>query len=214
MTEFADFVLELLPAPPARVLELGCGREGGVTPQLAAAGYDALGIDPHAPEGPLFRRVTLEMLDDPGHFDAVVASRVLHHVHPLGAGLDKLARLAPLLVVDEFAPERLNGPAQDWYERQHRSLVASGQVPDGPADLDRWRAEHPDVTPSDVLLRELRARYDERSFERRAYLYRWLGGPATEPLEETLIGAGMIDAVGLRWVGASTMKTWPPGSPG
>ena len=139
---------------------------------------------------------------------------MLHHVDPLGAGLDKLARLAPLLVVDEFAPERLNGPAQDWYERQYRSLVAAGQEPDGPPDLDRWRAEHPDVTPSDVLLRELRARYEERSCERRPYLYRWLGGPATEQLEETLIGAEAIEAVGLRWVGTSTMKSWPLGSPG
>jgi hypothetical protein len=210
---FADFVLAHLPPPPARVLEVGCGAEGGVAYALDAAGYDVLAIDPHAPEGPLFRQITLEELDEPGPFDAVVAGRVLHHVAPLGAGLDRLARLALLLVVDEFAPERLNGATQDWYEAQHRTLVASGREPDGPADLDRWRADHPDVAPSETVLAELRARYDELAFERRPYLYRWLGGPATEPLEETLIGAGAIDAVGLRWVGRSTMKAWP-GSPG
>lgn len=214
MTSFADFVLERLPPPPARVLELGCGREGGVVPRLAEAGYDVLGIDPHAPEGPHFRQVTLEELDDPGPFAAVVASRVLHHVQPLGAGLDKLARLAPLLLVDEFAPEALNGPTQDWYERQHSLLVASGREPDGPPDLHRWRADHPGVTPSDVVLRELRARYDEQFFERRPYLYRWLGGTSSVPLEETLIGAGAIEPVGVRWVGAATMESWPPGSPG
>jgi hypothetical protein len=211
---FADFVLAYLPPPPARVLEVGCGDEGGVAYALDAAGYDVLAIDPHAPEGPLFRHTTLEELDDPGPFDAAVAGRVLHHVEPLGAGLDKLARLAPLLVVDEFAPERLNGTTQDWYEAQHRTLVAAGREPDGPSDLDRWRADHPDIASSDTVLAALRARYDELAFERRPYLYRWLGGPATEPLEETLIGAGAIEAVGLRWVGASTMKPWPPGSPG
>jgi len=211
---FADFVLAQLPPPPARVLEVGCGGEGGVAYALDAAGYDVLAIDPQAPEGPLFRRKTLEELDDPGPFDAVVAGRVLHHVQPLGAGLDKLARLAPLLVVDEFAPERLNGATQDWYEAQHRALVASGREPEGPARLDHWRAAHSDIAPSGTVLAELRARYDELAFERRPYLYRWLGGPATEQLEETLIGVGAIDAVGLRWVGRSTIKLWPPGSPG
>ncbi len=203
MTPFNEFVLSQLPSPPARVLEVGCGPEGGVAPTLAAAGYDVLAIDPRAPEGPLFRPIALEELDDPGPFAAVVASRVLHHVHPLGAALDKLAALAPLLVLDEFAPELLNGPTQDWYERQHRLLAASGQEPPGPPDFDRWRADHQDVIPSNVLLQELRARYEELSLEQRPYLYRWLGGTATEPLEEPLIGADAIHATGVRWVGRS-----------
>src|SRR6266566_8012069 len=108
--DFTEFALSQLPEPPGRVLEVGCGHEGGVAPALAAAGYEILAIDPHAPAGPLYRRVTLEELDDPGPFDAVVAGRVLHHVHPLGAALDKLAGLAPLLVLDEFAWERLDAP--------------------------------------------------------------------------------------------------------
>src|SRR5829696_6275546 len=101
--EFTEFALSQLPPAPQRVLEVGCGQEGGVAPALAEAGYDVLAIDPEAPEGALYRRVTLEELDDPGPFDAVVAGRVLHHVHPLGPALDKLARLASLLIVDEFA---------------------------------------------------------------------------------------------------------------
>ena len=57
MSDFLEFVLSRLPRARARVLEVGCGVEGGLTPALAAAGYDVLGIDPHAPEGPLFRSV-------------------------------------------------------------------------------------------------------------------------------------------------------------
>src|SRR5207244_1306705 len=120
--ELADFVLSQLP-PAVRVLEVGCGREGGVAPALAAAGHDVLAIDPEAPEGHLYRRVTLEELDDPGPFDAVVAGRVLHHVHPLGPALEKLAALAPLLVLDEFAWNHLDEPTTAWYEREHRRLV-------------------------------------------------------------------------------------------
>jgi 2-polyprenyl-3-methyl-5-hydroxy-6-metoxy-1,4-benzoquinol methylase len=39
-----------LPAPPARVLEIGCGPLGGFVPMLRASGYDATGVDPRAPE--------------------------------------------------------------------------------------------------------------------------------------------------------------------
>ncbi len=201
MTPFNEFVLSQLPPPPGRVLEVGCGSDGGVVALLAEAGYEPLGVDPRAPEGPRFRRITLEELDDDGPFAAVVASRVLHHVHPLGPALDRLAALAPLLVLDEFAPERIDGPAQEWYEGQHRALRIAGQEPPGPPRLDEWREAHQDLHPSPVLLEELRARYDVIHFEERPYLYRWLGGVVTERLEETLVGAGAIPAIGYRWAG-------------
>jgi 2-polyprenyl-3-methyl-5-hydroxy-6-metoxy-1,4-benzoquinol methylase len=113
---FTEFALSQLAEPPRRVLEVGCGREGGVAPALAAAGYDVLAIDPHAPEGPIYRQVTLEELDDPGPFDAVVAGRVLHHINPLASALDKLVALAPLLILDEFAWNHMDEPTIDWYE--------------------------------------------------------------------------------------------------
>jgi SAM-dependent methyltransferase len=182
------------------VLEVGCG-DGELARALDEAGYDVLAIDPDAPEGPIFRRVTLEELDDPGAFDAVVAARVLHHVHPLGAGLDRLAALAPLLVVDEFAPERLVGATQEWYESQHRLLVAAGHDPEAPPSIDEWRARHSDLHDSATLIDELDRRYERRFFEWRPYLYRWLRGPATEPLERTLVDTGLIEPVGYRFVG-------------
>ena len=197
MSDFLEFVLSRLPRAPARVLEVGCGVEGGVTPALAACGYDVLGIDPDAPEGPLFRSVTLEDLDDPGPFAAVVASRVLHHVDPLGPGLDKLARLAPLLLVDEFAPERIDEPTREWYEAQHRRLLD----PLGPGDLSEWAARHPDLHPSHVVLGELEARFETRHLEWRPYLFRWLGDSASEEPERGLIEAGAIRAVGFRYAG-------------
>ena len=101
---FLDFAREHLPAPPARVLEVGCGR-GELTTALAVAGYDVLGIDPLAPPGDRFRRVRLEDLDpSDGGFDAVVASHSLHHVRDLDQALDRIVALlqpAGLLVLDE-----------------------------------------------------------------------------------------------------------------
>src|SRR3954464_12616594 len=99
--EFATFVLEQLPPPPGRVLEIGCGRDGGLVELLAARGYDVTGVDPHAPEGD--RYLQRRFQDVEGPWDAAVAGRVLHHVNPLGEGIAHLASLAPLLVVDEFA---------------------------------------------------------------------------------------------------------------
>ena len=202
--DFAAYVKNQLPPPPARVLEVGCGREGGVAPELADAGYDVLAVDHEAPSGPLYRGGTLEELDDDGPFDAVVAGRVLHHVHPLGPALEKLRRLAPLLVLDEFAWNHMDEPTVEWYEGQHRVLLAAGRAPKGPSDLEEWRARHTDLHPYETLRGELDARYEERHFEWRPYFYRWLEGPASESLEESLIAAGAIRPIGFRYAGVRT----------
>jgi hypothetical protein len=210
--DFTEFTLSHLPSAPQRVLEVGCGREGGVAPALADAGHDVLAIDPDAPEGPLYRQVTLEELEDPGPFDAVVAGRVLHHVDPLAPALDKLAGLAPLLLLDEFAWNHMDEPTVDWYERQHRMLVAVGCEPKGPPDLAEWRSRHSDLHPYETLRDELDARYDEELFEWRPYFYRWLEGPASEALESALIDAGAIRPIGFRYVGRTRSKRAPGAS--
>jgi hypothetical protein len=204
--ELIEFVLSQLPPAPARVLEVGCGSEGGVTPALAAAGYDVLGIDPRAPDGPLFRRVTLEELE-PERYDAVVAARVLHHVADLDVALDKLAAAAPLLILDEFAWERMDEPTIEWYEGQHRMLALAGAMPHGPPDLEEWRREHGDLHRSDLLRRAVDARYRERYFEWRPYLYHWLGGPATFELERMLVDSDLIRALGFRYAGVTGART-------
>jgi len=139
--DFTGFVLQHLPPPPARVLEVGCGSAGGVVPALAALGYEALGVDPDAPEGDGYVRARFEELE-PGRWDVVVAGRVLHHVWPIAEGLDRLAAFAPLLLVDEFASDRIDEAAQDWYEAQHRlwQVARPATPPAGAAAARRrWR---------------------------------------------------------------------------
>ena len=48
-------------------------------------------------------------------FDAVVASRSLHHVPDLALAVDKIAQLAPLLIVEEFAWDQLDERTAAWY---------------------------------------------------------------------------------------------------
>lgn len=202
-SDFIDYASSHLPPAPARVLEVGCGEEGGVAPALAAAGYDVLAIDPRAPEGPLYRRVSLEELDDPGPFDAVVAGRVLHHVVPLGSALDKLARLAPILILDEFAHDRIDAAARDWYRGQYVQLAAGAAAPKAPPDLERWAEAHAGLHPYDVLRGELDARYDERDFRWGPYLHRWLRDPVTKEREEAMIAAGALQPIGFRYTGTA-----------
>jgi hypothetical protein len=181
------------------VLEVGCGTEGGVVALLADAGYDALGVDPAAPDGVRFRRERFQ--DVGGEWDAVVAGRVLHHVHPLDEGIAHLASLAPVLVVDEFSRDLIEPQGQDWYEAQHRMLVAAGAAPPGPPSLDEWGGRHADLHSHVVLLDVLRTHYEERVLEWVPYFHRWLGGPSSEALEASLVGAGAFPAIGYRWAG-------------
>jgi Methyltransferase domain len=198
---FANFVLRQIPPPPARVLEVGCGEEGGVAVTVAAAGYEVLAIDPDAPVGPLYRQITLEELDDPEPFAAAAAGRVLHHVHPLGPALDKLAALAPLVVLDEFAWNHMDEATIDWYESRHRQLTAAGQEPKAPPVFPEWLARHPDLHPYETLRLELDSRYEPCHFERRPYLYRWLRDQATRAREEAAVPPGTIQPIGWRYAG-------------
>jgi SAM-dependent methyltransferase len=143
--ELIDFVLSQLPSPPARVLEIGCGG-GELARELEAARYDIVAIDPEAPDGPIFRRTTIEAFADPGPFDAVAASLSLHHVHDLGGVLDKVVRLLDgPLILNEHAWDRLEPMTPEW-EEEHAGLHGYAQ-----------------------MRPELDARFEERFFEWRPY---------------------------------------------
>jgi hypothetical protein len=79
------FVRSQLPSAPATVLEVGCGPLGGVVPALLDGGYDAVGVDPEAPEGSDYKQVELERYQPPWYG---VARREV--------GSDASARLDPV----------------------------------------------------------------------------------------------------------------------
>jgi 2-polyprenyl-3-methyl-5-hydroxy-6-metoxy-1,4-benzoquinol methylase len=185
--EVTEFVLAELPSPPSRVLEVGCGS-GELARALAKAGHDVLAVDPEAPTGPLFRRTTIEELDVPGPFDAVVASRSLHHVDDLGRALDKIAGLLVAggsVILDEFAWERFDP----------RSAAKVG------IEHDDWCREHADLHTSAVMIREFDERFARRVLSWGPSLYRESRRAVSEDEERELLERGEIQPIGFRYVG-------------
>jgi SAM-dependent methyltransferase len=206
--QVAAFVRAQLPPPPASLLEVGCG-EGGLARELDAAGYDVVAIDPEAPAGAIFRTVKLEHFDGSGPFDAVVASLSLHHMHDLGAAVDKIADLLEAggpLVLNEWDRDRFRGTTARWYFHQRQGLAALGREdaeiePSFEEWWGEWRERRRDVHPYAAMRPELDRRFSERLLEWVPYLYGYRLGGELEPLERALIASGEIDAVGFRYVG-------------
>jgi SAM-dependent methyltransferase len=173
-----------LPPPPRRVLEVGCGR-GELALALDAAGYEVVAVDPDAPDGPIFRRTTIEKLDEAGSFDAIVAAFSLHHVEDLDEVLEKLRELLNgVLILDEFGWDLLDERTSSHYD----------------LDMGAWWDEHSDLHTFEALRSGLDARFTERYFAWGRYFSRHLG--ADEDEERKLIDAREIVPIGFRFVGS------------
>lgn len=208
------FVRGQLPAPPAAVLEIGCGPRGGFVPALRAAGYAAVGVDPQAPDEPGYHRVPFEehRLAEP--VEAVVAAASLHHVADPDRVLDGVrAALVPdgVLVVVEWARECFDeptarwcfsrlGPAEaepGWLHRHRDRWIASG-LPWG--DYLRSWAQAEGLHTGEQIVRGLDARFHRRMHAVGPYLFADLAD-TSESDERAAIDAGEIAATSIRYVG-------------
>jgi SAM-dependent methyltransferase len=197
-----QFVKTQLPPAPARVLEVGCG-DGRLARAVHDLGYRVTAIDPAAPEGAIFQRVALEELANPVEFDAVIASRVLHHIPDLGGALSRLQRLlvsGGRLIVVENAFDRFDAPTARWYLEQRRAK-GPGAPSSLQACLAEWEADHAGLHGSVAMRRELDRRFSESFFAWTPNLHSELG-QALEPEERALIESGAIQATGFVYAGS------------
>jgi SAM-dependent methyltransferase len=217
------FVRAQLPAPPARVVEVGCGPLGGFVPMLRSAGYDATGVDPEAPQGPGYSQVEFERYGPAGPADALVASASLHHVADLGAVLDLAeAALVPggLLVVVEWARERFDeatarwcfgrlpspGDGHGWLLERYAEWRESGLPWD--ACCRSW-AEAEGLHTGEAILAALRARFGAGDVSYGPYFFAGLTG-TSEADEQAAIDSGQIQPNRIQYVGRRRSRRTPP----
>ncbi len=211
-----QFVSGRLPAPPASVLEIGCGRLGGFVPELLRGGYAAVGVDPEAPEGPAYHRIEFERYEQPQPVEAVVASTSLHHVADLDEVLERVeAALVPggTLVVVEWAWERFDeatarwcfarlappAPADEpgWLRQTQEQWAASGRRWD--AYCQGWANEE-GLHTGQAIVRRLDARFERRHCVEGPYFFADLAA-TTQADEQAAIDAGQIQATGIWYAG-------------
>ena len=196
--ELRAFVRANLPAPPARVLEIGAG-DGGLARALRAGGYDVLAIDPRS-ESDDVRAVAIADLDEPAaSFAAAVAVVSLHHVDPLEQSCRRLGRLVEpggTLVIDEFDVGAFDVAAAAWWLEQRTAL---GEPPAKTAEelVDEHR-DH--LHPLDRIVAALQPDFDLGPPVRGSWLHRWNLGDSLRGVEEEAIARGRLPATGARFV--------------
>ena len=180
---------------------------------LRSAGYDAIGIDPEAPDGPHYQRIEFERAELPERVDAVIASTSLHHVADPAGVIRRIAgtlRDGGAVVVVEWAWEKFDHqtadwcferlPSEDepgWLNRRRSEWLASGQ--DWPSYLRGW-AEEEGVHRGETLVRLLDEQFERQLLMHGPYFFADLAS-TTEAEEQAAIDAGRITAGRIDFVG-------------
>lgn len=213
-----NYISGLLP-PQSAVLEIGCG-EGELALALAGAGHEvcAMDSDQRCVSACRQRGVAAEHVHWPQPldrtFDCVIFSRSLHHLFDLPgsvAAARKTLRPGGRLILEDFCSEGPTVRSLAWYEGFARTLMRSGAFK---ADFDlheRLAAAEPrgghELHSSDAIAQSLDC-FAHIEAENSAYFFRYLEGhfrnneaaAAILAHEISLIGNGVIDALGRRFV--------------
>ncbi len=187
------FLRRVLPRPPLRVLDAGCGR-GDLAARLTASGFEVTALD-SSPQAVRRARaigvpaIHADFLEyDAAPYDAVLFCRSLHHMHPLpGAVARASALLKPggRLVAEEFARERADRQTAAWFY-DVRALLRDAGVLEFAKErgrrtdpLDRWCADHREkhghpLHTSQAMVAEITRRLEVTDTEDAPHLYWYL----------------------------------------
>ena len=181
---------------------------------LRAAGYEAEGIDPSAPEERHYQSVEFEQAELPQKPDAFVASTSLHHVLDPAIVIDRMTsalderrrrrggRVGRETFDTETAQwcfERLAADGEPgWLHRRREEWLASEQ--EWPIFLRAWADGH-GLHPGETVVRLLDERLERRYLGHGPYFFPNLAD-TTEADEQAAIDAGRIRPMRIDYVGA------------
>jgi SAM-dependent methyltransferase len=180
---------------------------------LRAGGYEAVGVDPKAPDGEDYRRGEFEQAELAQDVEVVVASTSLHHVFDPTEVLDRVASIlgsGGTLVVVEWAWEEFDEPTATWCFERLASDEEAGWLhrrrDDWAASGQRWSlylrewAQKEHLHAAETLLRLLDERFEREHLGRGAYFFPGLARTSEED-ERAAIEAGQIRATRVDYVG-------------
>jgi SAM-dependent methyltransferase len=229
-----DFIKRFLPAGRCRILEVGCGT-GDLAARLSQDGHVIIAIDSDSESVATARRLGLDArvakwpdFDD-GHFDAVLFTRSLHHIHPLSESVRHAANSltdSGRVIVEDFAYESADEKTLRWFASGVRSLEKAGSlvgdeflkgVLSKTETLKAWQSNHEtELHTAAQIEARLKKVFWHVIREDVPYYFRYVARSITAAenrdailqafakQEETLSIDGSIVALGRRFVGTRT----------
>ena len=219
-------MLPALPPAPARLVEVGGGR-GALAAALRERGYQVTVVEPDAESAQACRERGLAVLQAPveafegGGYDAVLFTRVLHHVPDAAAAMRRAAaacRPGGVVVVEDLARDEVDLAAAGFVYDSRALLTAAGLLPaepdaepDAATGLDplaRWRdipAQMLPIHPGAVVLAAVAGLGGTRTVERTEVLWRSALGPAEGDATRLRPVAVALRAVEVRRIAEGTL---------
>jgi SAM-dependent methyltransferase len=210
----------VLPSPPARLAEVGAGC-GALAAALRDLGYAVTVVEPDAESAAACRdrgldvvEITVEELP-PGGYDAVLCTRMLHHVPDLVGGVRRAAAACVPggpLVVEDFARDEVDRAAAAFVYDARSVLAATGLLPrehlEVRADpLAQWQDVPPHlrpIHPGRAVLGALAA-VGATEVSRTEMLWRMALSPAGGTPGELAPIAGTLRGIELRRIADGTL---------
>lgn len=221
--EVARVVCGLVPREAARVLDAGCGT-GFLSLELARRGHRVVGVDSDEESISLAERAArppnltyhvadLATFDDePGSYDVMILSRVLHHLPEPEKALQHLSGLLRpegAFVCLEFAYDLFDRRSASWLAQMGGLLEAAGMM-EGDESLhsverirDEWWREHAEeenLNTYQEMRRPLAELFREAHLGRHAYLYWDLLEAVRGPSDDVEAAVAAFLARAERWL--------------
>jgi SAM-dependent methyltransferase len=188
-----DAVVAAILASGSRLLDLGCG-DGGFVDHLTELGFDAIGVDPHAPAHRRLIQARVEHATGLGEFDAITATMALHHAQlpDVLQAIKRHLRAGGRLFVSEFA--------WDAYDERAAAWLADHDVSDTDNSTASWQREHGGLHTWATVREALSHGFTPTLEVGRPYLARMLRRRDLEAAEHALIDAELLPALGVWYV--------------